>query len=179
MAKATQKLTFGGTGADSGLYAAAILDDELNTETNENGETTSKRAWYPGDPLYFLTQVDPGLRIVDVKSSWGAIQALGSVTRTHTDDITITDQPAATQVAAELSHIPSSNASLQWYGNAPTLRQDGRALYYTSGPLPAVGRAAYQAIWQSYRLIPAALTLQEDEEWPGVIVIYLEQVAND
>lgn len=179
MAKATQKLVFveSGGSTEPGLHMAAILDDQLNVETVD-GQETVKTTWYPGDSIYFLVQVDPGLRIADVRASWGHVQHLGTVKRQHTDDITVIEPPDEDKEAAsaELSYIPAGQVTFRWYGNAPALRQDGRSLYYTDGALPAIGRADYKSTWQSYRLVPRPLELEDDEEWPGVIAIYIARV---
>lgn len=178
MAKTTQKLVFiTENGAESGLHMAAVMDETLNVETVD-GKETVKTTWYPGDSIYFLVQVDPGLRIADVRASWGNVQLMGTVRRQHTDDVTVIEPPAEdkAEASSELSYIPAGQVTLRWYGNAPTLRQDGRSLYYTDGALPAVGRADYQSTWQSYRLVPRPLELEGDAEWPGVIAIYVEQL---
>lgn len=173
MSKVVLKLEFGGPGADSGLYAAIIADFSLNRETDNEGRDTEKTSFHPGDIFHFLVQHDPGLRITSVRSSWGSVQATGTAGRTHTEDI----QLAEPDDAVETSHIPSGGVSASWWGNSPAIGSNGREVRYRSGPLPAIGRMSYGASWHSYRLIPAALSLAEGEEWPVLIVAYLDLVG--
>ena len=169
MSKAVLKIEFSGAGADSGLHMAAIPDPERNTETVD-GKRQEKTTFHPGDSFYFLLQVDPKLYIADVRSSWGTIQRLETVGRSHEDSIEL---PSAEQDKS-LSYTPSGPVSVRFFGNAPALTTIGRQLSYKSGPLPAVGELNYSSSWQSYRLIPAALSLGPDDEWPVLIVAYLE-----
>lgn len=173
MSKVVLKLEFSDAAADSGLFAAMIADFARNRETNADGEDVEKTSFNPGDIYHFLIQHDPGLRLTAVKSSWGAVQSLGQVTRSHTgEDL----QLAEAEDENETSYIPAGAVSAKWYGNSPSVANTGRAIRYQSGPLPAIGRIGYSARWHSYRLVPAALTLGEKEEWPVLIVAYMDLV---
>lgn len=172
MARVLHKIEFAGPGADGGLFSAAIPDFARNRETDADGRDVEKTTWHPGDIYHFLIQHDPGLRLTAVKSSWGSAQSLGQVTRSHSEDI----QLAEADDTAETSYIPSGNVAARWYGNSPALATEGRAIRYASGPLPAIGAISYSARWHSYRLVPAALSLAEGEEWPVLIVAYLDLV---
>lgn len=173
MSKVVLKLEFSDAAADSGLFAAMIADFARNRETNSDGEDVEKTSFTPGDIYHFLIQHDPGLLLTAVKSSWGAVQSLGQVTRSHTgEDL----QLAEAEDENETSYIPTGSVSASWYGNSPRIANTGREIRYASGPLPAIGRIGYSARWHSYRLVPAALTLGEDEEWPVLIVAYLDLV---
>lgn len=169
MSKAVLKIEFAGAGADSGLHMAAIADFERNMETVD-GKRQEKTTFYPGDQFYFLLQHDAKLRLSHVASSWGAVQALGPVSRQHEDSIELRG-PGDDK---SLSYTPAGSVAVRWYGNAPSLDTIGRQISYRSGPLPAIGTLSYQSRWQSYRLIPGALSLGPDEEWPVLIVAYLE-----
>ena len=169
MSKAVLKIEFAGAGADSGLHMAAIADFERNIETMD-GKRQEKTSFYPGDIFHFLIQFDAKLYISKVRSSWGAVQALGPVSRQHEDSIELRG-PGDDK---SLSYTPAGSVAVRWYGNAPQLNTIGRQLSYRSGPLPAIGTLSYQSRWQSFRLIPAALSLGQDEEWPVLIVAYLE-----
>ena len=173
MSKVVLKLEFTDAAADSGLFAAMIADFARNRETDSDGNDQEKTSWHPGDIYHFLVQHDPGLRITDVRSSWGSVQSLGMATRSHTgEDI----QLAEAEDEQETSYIPSGAVSATWYGNSPRVANTGRAVRYQSGPLPAIGTIRYSAAWHSYRLVPAALTLSEGEEWPVLIVAYMDLV---
>lgn len=174
MSKVVLKLEFSDAAADSGLFAAMIADFARNREKDSDGKDVEKTDFHPGDIYHFLVQHDPGLKIIAVKSSWGAVQSLGRVTRTHTgEDI----QLAEDKDENETSYIPAGSVSATWYGNSPRIANTGRTIRYASGPLPAIGRIGYSARWHSYRLVPAALTLGENEEWPVLIVAYLDLVS--
>ena len=173
MAKVLHKIEFAGPGADSGLFAVAIADFARNTELDADGRTVEKTSFHPGDLYFFLIQHDARLRLSSVRSSWGTVQSLGAATRSHTgEDI----QLAEAEDAAETSYIPSGSVSAKWYGNSPRIANTGRAISYRSGPLPAIGAISYSAAWHGYRLVPEALTLAQDEEWPVLIVAYLDLV---
>lgn len=169
MSKAVLKIEFAGPGADSGLHMAAIADFGRNMETVD-GKRQEKTTFYPGDQFYFLLQHDAKLRLSHVASSWGTVQRLDAVVRPHEDEI----QLASAADDKGLSYTPASQVVPRWYGNAPSLDTIGRQISYRSGPLPAIGTLSYQSRWQSFRLIPAALSLGQDEEWPVLIVAYLE-----
>lgn len=173
MSIASTKIVFAGPGADTDLYYAAIADFGRNRERNSEGEEVEKTAFHPGDPYYFLVQHDPGLRIRAVRSSWGSVQATGATTRTHSEDI----QLAEPEDELETDHIPLGGVSARWYGNSPAIGNTGRAVRYRSGPLPAIGTMQYSAAWHGYRLVPAALSLRQGEEWPVLIVVYLDTAS--
>ena len=172
MSKALYKIEFSGSGANSGLHMAAIADFARNIETVD-GKSQEKTSFHPGEQFYFLAQHDAKLRISEVKSSFGAIQALGTVSRSHTDDIQI----ATAEDTQDLAYTPSAISAFKWYGNRPGLTIIERAVSVRTGPLPAVGTISYSSTWSCYRLIPAALNLKDDEEWPVLIVIYMEERA--
>lgn len=173
MGRVLHKIEFAGPGADSGLFAVAIPDFARNTELDATGKTVEKTTWNPGDVYHFLVQHDERLRITDVRASSGAVQALGAAARTHGGERLQIEQDDAGQ---ELSYIPSGDVSVRWYGNAPALARDGRAIGYASGPLPAIGDASYPARWHGYRLVPPPMQLGPEDEWPVLIVVYLDSV---
>lgn len=175
MSKALYKIEFAGSGASSGLHMAAIADFARNIETVD-GKSQEKTSFHPGEQFYFLVQHDAKLRISEVKSSFGVIQALGTVSRSHTDDIQI----ATAEDTKDLACTPSGISSFKWYGNSPGLTVIERRVSVRAGrpgPLPAVGAISYSSTWSSFRLIPAVLSLKDDEEWPVLIVIYMEERA--
>ena len=169
MSKAVLKIEFAGAAAASGLHMAAIADFERNVETVD-GKRQEKTAFHPGDQFYFLVQHDPRLVIQRVASSWGTVQALGQVSRPHSQEIELREAADT----PELSYLPAGTVHLRWYGNSLLLDQVGRSLSYRSGPLPALAQATYSSHWSSYRLVPAGLSLGQDEEWPVLIVAYME-----
>lgn len=172
MSKVVLKIEFSGN--DSGLYAAAIADFVRNVEIGADGVEAEKGTFYPGDEYHFLVQHDPRLRIVGVRVSWGSVIPAGTVEREHADDVQFADASAT----AELSYlVRRQTGGVAWYGNAPILRRDGRTLSISSGPVPAIGRAAYVSEWRAYTFRPAALELAAGEEWPVLIVIDLEAVG--
>lgn len=174
MSKVVLKLEFAGPGADAG-YTAMIPDFARNRETDSDGKDVEKTSFHPGDVFHFLIQHDASLKITDVKSSWGSVQALGAVTRSHTGEHGEDIQLAEAEDEVETSYIPIiGSVSARWYGNSPDIVNMHRSVMYRRGPLPAIGRIGYSADWHSYRLVPAALTLAEDEEWPVLIVAYLD-----
>lgn len=171
MSKVVLKLEFSDAAADSGLYAAMIADFARNLETDSDGNDAEKTSWHPGDIYHFLVQHDPGLKITAVKSSWGSVQSLGQVSRAHeSEDLQI----AEAEDENETSYIPAGGVGATWYGNSPAISSAGRTVRYLSGPLPAIGKIRYSARWHSYRLVPADLELDEDEDWPVLIVAYFD-----
>lgn len=175
MSKVVLKLEFAGPGADAG-YTAMIPDFARNRELDSDGREVEKTSFHPGDIYHFMIQHDASLKITEVKSSWGSVQALGAVTRSHTGEHGEDIQLAEAEDELETSYIPTSSVSAKWYGNSPTVKNTGREIRYQGGPLPAIGRIGYSADWHSYRLVPAALDLAEGKEWPVLIVAYMDLV---
>lgn len=173
MSKVVLKLEFSDAAADSGLFAAMIADFERNRETDANGKDVEKTSFNPGDIYHFLVQHDPGLKITAVRSSWGSVQSLGAATRKHEGEEI---RQAEAEDEIETSYIPSGSVSATWYGNSPAIANTGRKINYASGPLPAIGKLSYSASWRGYRLVPEELELAEDEDWPVLIVAYLDLV---
>lgn len=173
MSKVVLKIEFSEAAADSGLFAAMIADFQRNREIDSDGKDVEKTSFHPGDIYHFLIQHDPGLRIADVRSSWGTVQSLGAATRSHEGEEI---QLAEAEDEVETSYIPAGGVGATWYGNNPAISSSGRAIRYLSGQLPAIGRIRYSAAWHGYRLIPAALELNEGEEWPVLIVAYMDLV---
>ena len=173
MSKVVLKIEFSDAAADSGLFAAMIADFARNLETDSDGGDQEKTSWHPGDIYHFLIQHDPRLRLTDVRSSWGSVQSLGSASRFHDDEGI---QLAEAEDEVETSYIPNGPVSARWYGNSPRIANTGREIRYQGGPLPAIGRLSYSATWRGYRLVPAALELNEGEEWPVLIVAYMDLV---
>lgn len=165
--KTVLKIEFAGAAADSGLYMAAIADPQLNVGSDGNEKTQ----FAPGEVFYFLVGFDPSLYLAGIQSSSGSVQRLlGTATRSHTQEISVTTAESTVQ----LSYWPATDPVFRWYGNAPQLARSSRDLSYRSGPLPAIAEASYQAGWQSYRLIPPVVSLTDDEEWPVLIIATLE-----
>lgn len=173
MSKVVLKIEFSDAAKDSGLFAAMIADFQRNRGIDSDGKDVEKTSFNPGDIYHFLVQHDPGLRLTDVRSSWGSVQSLGAATRTHEgEDI----QLAEAEDERETGYIPSGPVAATWYGNSPAIANTGRDIRYQSGSLPAIGKISYLAVWHGYRLVPADLELDEGEEWPVLIVAYMDLV---
>lgn len=177
MSKVVLKIEFSDAAKGSGLFAAMIADFQRNRETDSEGRDVEKTSFHPGDIYHFLIQHDPGLTLTAVKSSWGTVQSLGAVTRSHTGERGEDIQLAEAEDEVETSYIPIiGSVSARWYGNSLDIVSMHRSVMYRSGPLPAIGRIGYSADWHSYRLVPAALTLKDEAEWPVLIVAYMDLV---
>ncbi len=158
-----------GTGVDSGALVVVELDDEVNL--GEDGEV--KTSFVPGDEPGFLVHYDTSaLRITRVACSSGMVVDLGQVTRTRVQQVefTVAEQPQ------DIPHIPAGGISWNWYGNSPAVNQDGRTLTAIGddAEFPAIGEATYHVSYQAYKLIPPTLTLDDDEQYPVLITVYME-----
>ena len=158
-----------GEGADSTALVVVELDEAVNRDS-EGKPTTSFR---PGDEPGFVVHYDQAaLRIDRVKSSSGMIVDNGRASRERKQQVRFTAQGKP----ITLPHIPASGVSVDWYGNAPTISQAGRQVT-ASGSLPAIGEAAYNIACHAYRLVPPKLSLAENQNYPVLVVVYMESAA--
>lgn len=153
--------------ADQNLFVVE-LDDELNTETVD-GKQQVKNQFYPGDEIYFLMHYDHAKLVVKaIKTTDGQVVVMGQVCRSKTNEMLFEapDEPL------ELQHTPSSGLSAEWYGRTSVLTRSGRSV--TAASTPCIGDLTYTYMATSCKLVPPALTLAVDEEYPIAIVIYVE-----
>lgn len=144
------------------------LDGQLNRETVD-GEDREKTQFYPGDEIHFLLHYDrTKYRVEAIKATSGQVQMHQWVTRSHAEELLF--EVAAE--AKELSHIPNGNPSVTWYGNSATLNRDGRSLSASAAPCLGLVSYPYQA-W-SGKLVPPNVDLEDGEEFPLAIVVYVE-----
>lgn len=155
-----------GSGADSSAFVAVELDDTLNIDSE--GEVKSQ--FVPGDQVWWWVQHDPSLRIDRIACTSGMVVPAGTVSRTRDQELTWT----TAEEGQELSHIPSGNPTLRWYGNTGQgLSRDGRKLSLTGG-LPCTADATIPIQVQLYRYVPPPMNLSGEQTWRSVIVIYME-----
>jgi len=154
-----------GDGADSSALVVVELDGEMNKDA-EGEEITS---FEPGMPAYFLVHYDTSkLYIGSVKSSAGGITGGTAVTRDREQQLSFT----RADEGQDLPHIPAGGVTYKWYGNTPLLTIDGRNI--KANLVPAICEAAYKIAATQYCLIPPAMTLVDDEQYPVLIVITME-----
>lgn len=155
-----------GDGVDSSLFSLALLDDFLNRDARDEVITS----FAPGDLVNFLVQVDPALRIDRVVATHGQVVSQGYCLRERTDQLLFAE------LQGELSAIPAGALSAAWYGRAAAgLKASGRQLTVT-GSVPALGDITYSARFAGYVLHTPMVELAADEEYPIIIVIYIEAV---
>ena len=163
---ATIVVHFGDDVAEDNRFALAMLDDELNVDAA--GEVITSFA--PGDIIHFLVQHDPALRLARVAATDGAIAA-------QPDKSYRIEQQLTFLVANEdqdLQAIPSGAITKTPYGRvAAGWQVQGRKIRIL-GNDPVVYDLSYLARMKSYRLHAPNVALGEDETWPVVIGIYLE-----
>ena len=150
--------------ADQALFVVE-LDNELNVDSE--GEVKSQ--FFPGDEIFFLMHYDHSKMVVKaIKNTDGAVVVMGEVGRSKTEEMLF----EASDAPVELQHTPSSGPSAKWYGRTSALTRDGRSV--TAASTPCLGDITYSYTATSAKLIPPALTLAADEEFPIAIVIYVE-----
>lgn len=158
-----------GQGATAGADLFLVeLDAELNRETVD-GEDREKTKFYPGDEIHFLLHFDQTkYRVTSVKATAGQVQMNQWVSRTHEEELLF----EAVSEAVELSHYPSSAPSITWFGRSANVSRDGRSL--TADDAPCLGIANYTYRAWSGKLVPPSVDLDDGEEYPLAIVVYVE-----
>lgn len=147
------------------------LDGQLNRETVD-GEEREKTQFYPGDEIHFLLHYDRSKYLVEaVKATAGNVQMHGWVNRSHEEELLF----EVAGEAKELSHIPSGAPSVAWYGRSATLSREGRAISASAAPCLGLVSYSYQA-W-SGKLVPPNIDLEDGEEFPLAVVVYVEAAA--
>jgi hypothetical protein len=152
---------------DSGIQV--FWDDVANVDSE--GEPISE--YYPGDSRYFLVIVPDGYRLLDVKSTDGAVSAMGSVSRPQVDRVLFDQQDKL----IDLSQQPAGGVSPTWYGNSATETVEGKQVKASAAPCLADIEYSYAAL--QYRLTaPATLNIgpNDDDDWPIGVVVYAEVV---
>jgi len=166
--QATIVTSFGDGGGGNGEHVVAEFDDDLNIDSD--GEV--KLSFNPGDDVYFLVQHDSKVRITNVKSTLGQVQSQGDVSRTRTKTI----------LFAELNEKKSfgyigSSPSVNCFGNQAAVNTiDDVDVVAVSGTMPAMIEVSKSCTFKSYKLIAPVPALDEDEEYPVGVVIYMEVV---
>ena len=158
-----------GSGATAGADLFLVeLDGELNRETVD-GIDQEKTQFYPGDEINFLLHYDRSkYRVTSIKATSGQVQMATWVARSHEEEL-LFEAPGE---ALELSHHPSSAPVFTWYGRAANVSRDGRSL--TVDDAPCLGIARYSYLAWSGKLVPPSVDLEDGEEYPLAIVVYVE-----
>jgi len=156
-----------GTGADS----SALVVVELDGEVNKNSEGEEITTFEPGMPAYFLVHYDTSLLYIgSVESSSGGVTGGAVVSRSREQQLSFTQ----TDEGQDLPHIPSGSITYKWYGNTPSLTVNGRNL--KANLAPSICDATYNINAKQYCLIPPAMSLVDDEQYPVLIVVTMEAV---
>jgi len=159
---------FGESVASDQQFTVVELDDAVNVDTSGNIKTS----FNPDDTPGFVVHYDETQLCIDrVECSSGSVSAGSLVSRTRTRQLQFTN----TDDSQELSHIPDGDVDFEEYGNSPAIVQDGRKIR-AAGQVPAIGEATYSIRCRAYRLNPPTLTLEEDETYPILVVVYMEAV---
>lgn len=148
------------------------LDGQLNREIVD-GIDQEKTQFYPGDEINFLLHYDRSKYQVEaIKATAGQVQMNQWVTRTHEEEMLF----EAVGDAQELSHIPSGSPTITWYGNTAEIDRDGRSL--SASAAPCIGHASYPYQAWSGKLVPPSIELEDGEEFPLAIVVYVEAAGS-
>ena len=162
-----------GDEVESGAFAAAVLDWELNVDAQ--GEAVTSFA--PGDRVHFLVQHDATLRIGRIATTAGQVVAEGSGYRSVEQMLSF----AAVAEAVDLTYIPAGAVSRDWQQGVNGLNAregtgfavSGRQVTVT-GNLPCLCVASYRARFNLYSLVCPSPELAENETVQIEIHIYLE-----
>jgi hypothetical protein len=163
-------LQFGDSVSDDS-FVVIELDEKLNRDSMGEVITT----FLPGETAYFYVHYNPDeLRIGSVVWSSGSVVYQGKVFRNKKEQIVI----ESTDSEIQLTYLPYDTPRwVKWYGNVGSGIFDGRDLKDLAGQLPAIGDVEYQIQADSYALsAPRGLILNEDETYPIVCVITMEEV---
>lgn len=176
MSKITIVVAFG-EGADSSALVVVELDDQKNLDADGNVKTQ----FNPGDRPSFIVHYDKSvLRLDRVLCSSGMVTGGNEELRDKDQQMSF-----ANDQGQDLPHIPAGPVGWEWYGNSPPVGLDGRRVTVLDrlsqatigAAIPAIGNVTYKILADVYTLIPPPLTLAEDENWPVLVVVYMEPAA--
>jgi hypothetical protein len=158
---------FGQGAAGQDLFLVE-LDGQLNREIVD-GVDQEKTQFYPGDEIHFLLHYDQTkYRVTAIKATAGQVQMASWVDRTQEEELLF----EVVGEAVELSHYPSRAPVVTWYGRTASLSRVGRSLAADSAPCLGLVTYPYRA-W-SGKLVPPPVDLEDGEEYPLAIVVYVE-----
>ena len=163
---ATIVVHFGDDVAEDNRFAVARLDDELNVDAE--GEVVTSFA--PGDIIHFVVQHDPALVIAGIAATSGTLAAQPDKYYQVEQQLTWLEN----NESQDLEMIPAGAVTKTAYGRQPlgwSLTVRGLSI---TGGAPVVADVSYKARMRSWRLHAPNVVLAEDETWPVVIGIYLE-----
>lgn len=167
MSDVTIKVDFGDN-VSSDVFFVIELDDTLNLD----GDGNVKTQFNPGDSVYFILHYDSSkVTVSAIAASAGDVVSEGSVTRTVTDRLSFTN----IDDAVDLSHIPNTTLSADWFGNEPGITRDGISV--TADTAPAIGDIKYNYVADGYRFDPPDMDLGDDDDFPVLIVVAIEAVS--
>jgi hypothetical protein len=156
-------------------FGNSVSDDsfvvvELDEESNLDDTGKEITSFAPGEKARFLVHFDPDeLKIASVVVSDGDVKSNGAVYRTREEQFSFSNKDDKT-----LSYIPYGSLTWdKWYGNEATVTNDSRVLKIT-GDVPAIGEVSYEIWAQKYTLTPPDMTLTDDESYPILCVVTLE-----
>lgn len=167
-----------GDDVDANTFAMAMLDSELNVDA-EGEEITS---FVPGDEIFFLIQHDPSLRIDGLpKATDGTVVAQPDKEFVFTEQELIFEEGAGVGDRAEvggpdLAAVHRGDITKTWYGREGIGFEVKNRKATVTGGVPSICKVQFNAPMKSYKLHTPNVTLAEDEEYPVVIVIYMENV---
>lgn len=152
---------FGDSVAADTQFASVFLDSTLNRDDEGNAKTR----FFPGDRVYLLAHLEPGLSISRIATTSGDYSILGTVGRSERTRAFFVD----TETTVSLSHYPASTIDAVWFGRTASVTSSGREARANNAPVIGDIIYTYNAI--SIEIIPPPLELADDDEYPlGVVV---------
>lgn len=172
-------------GDDVSADAVAILelDNETNVYVDTKGENQIYTTFAPGYSPHFLLHHDPTLRIAAIHNSSGEVvfrDMFAKRDRTQRLEF-IKDKFYSEDASADLTYIPSSNVEKIWYVD-PELNEVLIGVNWKLNNRKITIRDAncrimdmtYTVSFKQFRLDPPVMDLAEDEDFPVLIVFYME-----
>jgi hypothetical protein len=144
----------------------ANRDGFFMAELDELGND-GKTAFVPNEEVLFLIQHDETLRILNIVSTNGSVQARGNVTRTKKEAVLFVE-------LGEDQSLPCfGSSSFVFTFNSASLSVDGATVTANTGSFPALCEATVIGEFKQFALLPNIPPLAADATFDVYIVIYL------
>ncbi len=156
---------FGDSAASSAFFLLE-LDDIMNVDLAGKVKTQ----FLPGESQWVRIQYDATVQITTVKLSSGMFTFEGIVPRDAKERLSF----EATDTPADVKYIPNGGLAPAWFGRSPNITRKGRSI--TADDAPAIGDISYKYQAELWRYDPEPMTLAEGQDFPVLIVIYVDSV---
>lgn len=160
-----------GAPGDDELVVVEFNEDHSNN-LDSDGEV--KNSFRPGEQPVFMVNHSPALRIESVKCTDGSVRLSGNnLTKERDKEVLFT----TLESKDSLGYSEPVLTTIEWFGNTGNLIINNSQAELVTGTIPCLGHVTYDVVFNSeYILTPPTLSLEGDETYKIVVVIYMERI---